>query len=393
MKKIISMLLALTLLLTLAACGSKQAEEPVRHTVRIGVLEPLTGTKAPEGRRELLGVRYAQSLTPSLSLAKEDYDMELVVADCGSTVQSALEAAAYLVEQGVCVVIGAYDSDLSLAVGPLFEENGIALIGVGCTGDALTGMGNYAFRLCLTEEQEVRALADLIWERSGGASLYLMSQEDGEWSEQAARLRSAYEDLGGTVVQDAVRTDTEDLSVYFQRSEAFRCHAVYLALSPAMTALAAHQADAMGFTLPVYANHRIDDPRIPAAMSGNALRLYATVYCRIPDGGKYAEGLRAYLEADMEALQLNGGFLEACTLTALAGDAYDLVMETMRSAQSADKADLLARLPAVSWRGTSGLIRFDDSGAAKWESIWLRRADGGSGVWRMDGSFPLESAQ
>ena len=378
MKKIISMLLALTLLLTLAACGSKQAEEPVRHTVRIGVLEPLTGTKAPEGRRELLGVRYAQSLTPSLSLAKEDYDMELVVADCGSTVQSALEAATYLVEQGVCVVIGAYDSELSLAVGPLFEENGIALIGVGCTGDALTGMGNYAFRLCLTEEQEVRALADLIWERSGGASLYLMSQEDGEWSEQAARLRSAYEDL-------------------MERSEgdpiAFRCHAVYLALSPAMTALAAHQADAMGFTLPVYANHRIDDPRIPAAMSGNALRLYATVYCRIPDGGKYAEGLRAYLEADMEALQLNGGFLEACTLTALAGDAYDLVMETMRSAQSADKADLLARLPAVSWRGTSGLIRFDDSGAAKWESIWLRRADGGSGVWRMDGSFPLESAQ
>lgn len=393
MKKTISLLFALALLLTLAACGSKKPEEPVRHTVRIGVLEPLSGTRAPEGRRELLGVRYARSLTPSLTLAKEDYDMELVVADCGSTVQSALEAAASLVEQGVCVVIGTNDSELSLAVGPLFEENGIALIGVGCTGDALAGMGSYAFRLCLTEEQETRALAALIWERSGGAPLYVMSQEDGEWSEQAARLRTAYEDLGGTVFQDGVRTDTEDLSVYFQRSETFRCHSVFLSLNPAMTALAAHQADEMGFTLPVYANHRIDDPRVPAAMSGNGLRLYATVYCRIPDGGSFAEGLRSYLEEDEEALQLNGGFLEASTLTALAGDAYDLVMETIRSAGSADKADLLARLPAVSWRGTSGLIRFDDSGAAKWESIWLRRADGGSGVWRMDGSFPLENAE
>ena len=139
MKKIISLMLALALALTLAACGEKKPEAPLRHTVRIGVLEPLTGKCTPEGRRELLGVRYAHSLTPSLTLNREEYDMELVVADCGSTVQSAIEAAAYLVEQDVCVVIGAYDSELSLAVGPMFEENGIALIGVGCTGDALTG--------------------------------------------------------------------------------------------------------------------------------------------------------------------------------------------------------------------------------------------------------------
>ena len=393
MKKIISLMLALALALTMAACGEKKPEAPLRHTVRIGVLEPLTGKCTPEGRRELLGVRYAHSLTPSLTLNREEYDMELVVADCGSTVQSAIEAAAYLVEQDVCVVIGAYDSELSLAVGPMFEENGIALIGVGCTGDALTGMGSYAFRLCLTEQQEFDALAALIWDRSSGAPLYIMSQAEGEWSELSARMRSAYEGLGGTVFQDEVRTDAEDLSIYFQRSETFRCHSVFLSLSPAMTALAAHQADAMGFSLPVYGTHRIDDPRVPAAMSGNGLRLYATVYCRIPDGGSYAEGLRAYLEEDEEALQLNGGFLGNSTLTALAGDAYDLVMETMHSAGSADKADLLARLPAVSWRGTSGLLRFDDSGSAKWESIWLRRADGSSGVWRMDSSFPLESAE
>lgn len=391
MRRRIAILLLLALALALAGCGRKKTNEPVVHTVRIGVLEPLTGTASALGRRELLGVRYAHDQTPSLTLKGETYEIELLTADCGGTAESARTAAEALAEQGVCAVIGVSDSAMSLAAGPVFEERGIAVVGAGCTDEGVTAGGNYYFRLSCDDGQEASVLARLARERYEGTVAYVVSVDDEEGRAMAGRFQRAYEALGGSVFYDTVRPGTTDFAPYLERAKSAGACVVYLALNASYAVRAVNQAGAVAYELPILGSHLIDDPRIPAAAGEDSgLRVYATVYCRIPDGGEFASALRDYLESDEEALQLNGGALEASTVTALGCDAYNVVLEAIRAAGSADKADILARLPAVIWRGVSGLIRFTDDGTADWDRMWLRKADVAEGVWVMDSSRPLE---
>ena len=387
MKKILCILISISLLLGLSGCGRKNKDKPVVHTVRIGVLEPLTGSAATVGRRELLGVRYANSLVSSLTMNGETYEIELLTADCGSTVDSARQAAEALAGQGVSVVIGTSDSELSLAVGEVFEENGIAVIGAGCSDDGITAKGNYYFRLCATDSQEMAVLADFAIERYGGGTAYVVSVDDEEGRTLADRFRLAFEARGGSVFYDTVRPGTTDFAPYLERAKSAGASVVYLALNATYAVRAVSQAGAVSFELPILGSHLIDDPRVPiAAGEESATRIYCAAYCRVQEESSFVTGLREFLDSDEEAIQQNGGTYEVSTITALGYDAYHVALEAIRSAGSADKADILARLPAVIWRGVSGLISFDDSGNAKWERIWLRKADVKEGSWVMDSS-------
>ena len=391
MKRLIAIALLLALALSLTGCGRKKKEEPAVHTVRIGVLEPLSGNLSASGRRELLGVRYAHSLTSSLVVNRETYNIELVTADCGGTVETALAAAEELAEADICAVIGCNDSALTRAAGPVFEAKGIAMLGAGCTDEGIPSLGNYCFCLCCNDAQEAKVLADVAWERWGGKVAYVVSVDDEEGRALADRFTRCYEARGGSVFYDTVRPGTTEFTPYFERAISAEASVVYLALDATYAARAVNQAAALSYELPILGSHLLDAPRIPiAAGAESGLRIYCGAYCRLAEDSSFVTDLQAYLKADEEALQLNGGTQELSTVTAMGYDAYNVLMEVIRSAGSADKADLLARLPAVIWRGVSGLIRFDDDGAARWERLWLRKANVDNGVWIMDASFALE---
>lgn len=391
LKRLTAIILLLALALTLAGCGRKKKDEPTIHTVRIGVLEPLSGSLSAGGRRELLGVRYAHSLTNSIVVNRETYSIELVTADCGSTEESARTAAEELAAQDICAVIGCNDSMLTRAAGPVFEAQGIAMLGAGCTDEAIPTLGSYCFCLCCNDAQEAKVLADVAWDRWGGKVAYVVSVDDEEGRAMADRFRRCYEERGGSVFYDTVRPGTTEFTPYFERAISAGASVVYLALNATYAARAVNQAAAISYELPLLGSHLIDDPRIPiAAGAGSGLRIYCGAYCRIAEDSSFVTELRAYLRSDEEASQLNAGAQEISTVTAMGYDAYNVLLEAIRSAASADKADLLARLPAVIWRGISGLIRFDDNGAARWERMWVRKADVENGVWVMDASFALE---
>ena len=393
MKRVISILLVLALALGLCACGRrKKKNEPVVHTVRIGVLEPLSGSNSLLGRKELLGVRFAHSVTSSLTLNREIYQIELVEADCGSSAEEAEAAAQTLVDSGVAAVLGLNDSALALAAGPVFERAGVAVVGAGCSDEGLSTLGNYFFRLSHTDAQEAKALAAFAREKYEGTTAYVLSLDDEEGWALANRFRSAFEALGGAVFHDTVRAGTSDFAPYLERAASAGAVVIYLALGASYAVRVVNQAAAVEeFATPILGTHRMDDPRVPdAADPESALRIYTAAYCRLNGEGSFAASVQAYLDAEPEALQLNGGSRQISTVTALGCDAYDVVLEAIRSAGSADKADILARLPAVVWRGVSGELRFDESGAAQREQIHLRKANLKTAVWQVDAALPIE---
>ena len=107
MKKFLAVLMVLCLMLPAFAV----AENPV---VKIGVFEPASGDSGAGGKQEMLGMQYANKVTPTVTIGDTEYDVELVYADNGSSTDKAPTAAAELIlkeaEPGdVIVIMGAGD--------------------------------------------------------------------------------------------------------------------------------------------------------------------------------------------------------------------------------------------------------------------------------------------
>ena len=113
MKKILALLLALCMVFALAACGEpapaasdapeggddqvSDAPEGGDTTgdkvIKIGVFEPQSGDNGAGGKQEILGMQYANSLTPTVEVGGETYTVELVYADNQSSNDKAVSAA------------------------------------------------------------------------------------------------------------------------------------------------------------------------------------------------------------------------------------------------------------------------------------------------------------
>ena len=72
------------------------------------MFEPTSGQNAGGGKKEILGIEYANSIKPTVTINGEEYTVQLVYADNASDANKAPSAAQTLISQGVSVVIGTY---------------------------------------------------------------------------------------------------------------------------------------------------------------------------------------------------------------------------------------------------------------------------------------------
>ncbi|MBR5270524.1 MAG: amino acid ABC transporter substrate-binding protein, partial [Anaerotignum sp.] len=75
MKKFIALALASVMAFSLAACGGGGSDAPAvagtaisGDTIKIGVFEPTTGENGGGGMQEVLGIRYANTVAPTVDI-------------------------------------------------------------------------------------------------------------------------------------------------------------------------------------------------------------------------------------------------------------------------------------------------------------------------------------
>ena len=79
-KKLLALVLCLSLTASvLSGCGSKSDSDS--KVIKIGVFEPLTGENGGGGFQEVLGMRYANEVYPTVDIDGVTYDIELVEVD------------------------------------------------------------------------------------------------------------------------------------------------------------------------------------------------------------------------------------------------------------------------------------------------------------------------
>lgn len=227
MKKTIAILLALSMLLSLAACGSKTApaeskpaEAPAASNetaaaqtneapVRIGIWTSLTGASAIEGELIENGARLAAKQWNDKG-GIHGRQIEFVVYDDQSTTEGAVTATTRLIESDkVDAIIGSNLSNAIIATADLIETAGIPFVGSG-TGTAWTNCGyNYIFRGTVVNSFLNEGFVKTAAEEMGvkNAAFIWVETENGQTS--SAAIKQYCENYGVNITYEGTYQSTD----------------------------------------------------------------------------------------------------------------------------------------------------------------------------------------
>lgn len=380
MKKIIIIFLAVCICLSMAACGDKEEPNPI---IRIGVFEPFSGSDGTMGMKETLGIQYAHYLQPTVKINGQTYDVELVYADNASSKSQAAQVAESLIEENVVLVLGSYGSEYSLAAAPVFEQAGIAALGISCTAPSITENFDCYYRVCIQDIHQGAALANFAHTEIGATKVLCLSQVGNEYAQGlAGGFKAAAEKFDIDVVKVDFAENCADFSPYLSAISEQGIDAVFAPCSVRYGKLIVEAMGAQQEAVPVFGGDTWDNDAIRDCAVGKNFRIYTSAFYAEGGSASFENGYKEWLAANENALAGNGGDDSVAAVTVMGYDAYNLALAAISKAGSDHHADILAVMPNVGSSGVSGIINFDDTGDAMRNSIYIKRADTEVPLWK-----------
>ncbi len=139
----------------LSGCGSDGGAAPKEaegaKVAKIGFLNGVSGSVASYGLAEKEGFDLA--VEEVNREGKIHFDVEMV--DTKGNVQQCVSAAQKMIADKKVLVVGPLISGEYKAVGPLFQQAKIPLLGAATTAEGLIEIGDYMFRNCVPESQNI----------------------------------------------------------------------------------------------------------------------------------------------------------------------------------------------------------------------------------------------
>ena len=385
MKKLTALLLIMCMVLSLCACGGSGSASSGEKVVKIGVFEPSSGDSASGGKKEILGMQYANSQQPTVTLGGETYKVELVYGDNGSSTDKAPSAASSLVSAGVSIVLGSYGSGVSMAGGPKFEEAGIPAVGVTCTNPNVTAGNSYYFRICFLDNFQADVLANFGMDKFNAKTAYCLGESGNEYDQGLiAFFKQVFEAAGGKVITDSFPTGNSDFNSYLNKAKSENADVIFTPVSIAYAVQILKQADSLGIEAPFLGSDTLDDNMVLEALKGTDLKVYVSTFYQEGGSAEFDAGIKKYIADNSEALAANGGNDTISAVTAMGYDAYFVALEAMKKADSAEKAALMKILPSVTYTGVSGAIAFDEVGDAVRDTAYIKTANTADGTWVLE---------
>ena len=396
MKKLLALALASAMVLSLAACGSKDQPSGSQSSgssssgdkvVKIGVFEPATGDSASGGKKEMLGMQYANAQTPTVEVGGQTYQVELVYGDNGSDQSKAPSAASQLVSAGVSIVLGSYGSGVSMAGGPIFNDAGLAAMGVTCTNPNVTAGNDYYFRICFLDPFQGTVLANFAMDKFNAKVAYCLGEAGNEYDQGlVAFFKTAFEAAGGKVITDSFPKNNSDFTSYLNKAKNEGAEVIFTPVSIAYATQIITQADKLGLTAPFVGSDTLDDNKVLDAAKGTDIQLYVSTFYQEGGNPEFDAGIKSYIDSNADAKAANGGDDTISAVTAMGYDAYYVALEAIKAAGSIDGPAIKAALGGVTYTGVSGSIAFDDVGDAIRDTAYIKHSVN-------DGTWELETVQ
>ena len=378
MKKFLAMMLALVMALSLVACGeqgdSQKGDDSASgdKVVKIGVFEPTSGQNGGGGKKEILGIEYARSLKPTVTINGEEYSVQLVYADNASDQAKAPTAAQTLISQGVSVVIGTYGSACAIAAGPLFESAKIPAIGTSCTNPQVTLGNDYYFRVGYIDPFQGAVMANFAFNEKGSSNCALIIESGDDYSAGFGNyFRQEMERLGGKATTLEFQKGEADFSTIMASIKSEGYDGIFAPVSIETAAMIISQARDAGITCPIMAGDTWDDISIAQRTGSKATDIYFSAFFDAADttneaGKAFVDGFTKWVAEDATRVENNGGVSDVISSVTPCGyDAYMAAVGAIEAAQSTDGATIRDALATLEISGLiTGDLKFDENGDA-----------------------------
>ena len=269
MKKFLSMLLAMLMVLSLAACGAKApaadapaadapaADAPAAEseTIKVGYISDLTGETKLWGQAGLNGMLLAAEDINAAGgiLGKQ---VEVVAMDGKGVPDDSVSAYKKLVDEGVVASVGTNFSSCNTPMAFVADELHVPIVGTApsaekVTVDPETGkLHEYSFRMCFIDPFQGKAMGAYATKTLGFTKAAVLSNIDDDYSTGVSNaFIEAFEANGGTVVAHEKCTNADtDFRAQLAKIAASEPDCVLVPLIYQNVALAAKQAREMGIT-------------------------------------------------------------------------------------------------------------------------------------------------
>ena len=349
---------------SLAGCGKKTEEK----VIKIGVFEPTTGENGGGGFQEVLGIRYAREMHPTVTINGEEYQVELVEVDNKS---EAVNAAQKLVSEKVSVVLGSYGSGVSIAAGQIFADAKIPAIGCSCTNPQVTEGNDYYFRVCFIDPFQGTVMANYAFQNGAKSAAVITQLGDDYSSGLGSFFKDAFAKLGGEIVsEEQFQTNQTDFKAILTNIKAANPDIIFAPSSITTAPLIIKQARELGITATIAAGDTWENSTI------------------IENAGKDAEGvvLSTFFDeaepANDEAAAFIKGFKEYLVknkqediipaVSALGYDSYLAAIKAIETANSTDTTAIRDALKGVQIDGVTGSITFNETGDANKDIAFIK---------------------
>ena len=352
---------------SLAGCGKKTEEK----VIKIGVFEPTTGENGGGGFQEVLGIRYAREMHPTVTINGEEYQVELVEVDNKSDKTEAVNAAQKLVSEKVSVVLGSYGSGVSIAAGQIFADAKIPAIGCSCTNPQVTEGNDYYFRVCFIDPFQGTVMANYAFQNGAKSAAVITQLGDDYSSGLGSFFKDAFAKLGGEIVsEEQFQTNQTDFKAILTNIKAANPDIIFAPSSITTAPLIIKQARELGITATIAAGDTWENSTI------------------IENAGKDAEGvvLSTFFDeaepANDEAAAFIKGFKEYLVknkqediipaVSALGYDYYLAAIKAIETANSTDTTAIRDALKGVQIDGVTGSITFNETGDANKDIAFIK---------------------
>ncbi len=374
MKKIISLFMLMVVLAAMLTGFAYAADDEIT----IGVFEPVTGENGGGGFQEVLGIRYANEVYPTVEAGGKTYKINLFEVDNKSDKTEAVTAAQSLVSKGVKAVVGSYGSGVSIAAGEIFAEAQIPAMGASCTNPQVTFGNDYYFRVAFLDPFQGTVMANYAFQNGAKTAAVITQLGDDYSSGLGSFFVTAFTKLAGegsVVSQEQFQTNQTDFKAILTNIKAVGPDVIFAPSSIVTAPLIIKQARELGITATIMGGDTWENATIIENAGADSEGVVLSTFFDEADPAtaeaeSFVKGFKEYLVANNQP-----DIIPA--VSALGYDAYLAILTAIKNADSVDPNAIRDALVTTEFDGVTGHISFDENGDANKDMAFIKVVEDG----------------
>lgn len=363
------------LLSGIAAVGfALGTQAQAQETIKIGVIQPLTGSVAYNGTSDVNGSRLALEERNAKGgvLGKK---VELIIEDGQCNPAKSVNAAEKLIQRDKVVALsGAFCSSATLAVMPVAENYKIPLVTGVSSSAALTEKGNkWFFRATETDALLAQSFAKILFEQMKLRKVAYIGVND-DWGRGGVEeFEKQMKALGAqTVMKEYFDHGTTDFYTLLTKLRASGADGAFVAAETQDGSILVKQKAEFGLKIKTFGVGSWATADFIKLTGAAAEGIYAAVpYAATMTTPKNKAFVEAY---ERKYNEMPGKY------SAAGYNAINILMEAIERAGSTDPAKIRDALTKTDYEGPNGKFRFDEKGQAHGFNVVLVQLQGGKPV-------------